>query len=294
MNITQQQFRRLDSLRLRRSSGQDSADTQNLPKDQVTLAEAPESSADQSLLERMKPYIKAVQVVIPGEHGMPPVLGGVGEENNVLLPEDVPAMPGKRWVVTAGIEAAHQARMDAADNAELRLDDRELREFIAPIMAQRYGHKEEQVAVELGPADSTELAESLQQSDNNLYFGMDLSKPLLEKGRELMNEPGFQIADAYQVQGNTYQMPFHDDVADVVCVSCHPPFVSASPGDKIKALAEVKRVLKPGGEFVLFPWDPNRKDPSVVKFLEREFEQVARHTEKPGSRRAMVILKAKD
>lgn len=265
-------------------------------RDQVTLSShgrGPRTSTP-SLLERMKPYIKGVHVVSPGSHQVPPILGGIGEENQSPLPPDLPAMPRRRWVVTPEIEASHQSLMESANNNELRLDDRELREFIAPIMAERYGHKEDQVAVELGPAESTELAESLQQSQKNLYFGLDLSKPLLEKGRELMNESGYEIADAYQVQGNTYQMPFNDDVADVICVSCHPPFVSASPTDKVKALAEVKRVLKPGGEFVLFPWDPERKDPSVVKYLESQFEQVARHTEQPGTNRAMVILKARE
>jgi hypothetical protein len=259
------------------------------PLDRSANSEVSDSTA--VLLEQMKPYLKDVHVVLPPKGSAPAVLGGTGVENSVPIPQHLKAIPTARWVVTPQIEAGHARDLGESTNQELRNEGQELKRFVAPILAKRYGQTEGNVAVELGPATSTDLARSLQGgSGKNLYFGMDISKPLLDRARELTNEPGYEIADAYQVYGDTYRMPFNDDVADVVCVSCHPPFYSAESADQIKALAEVKRVLKPGGEFALFPWDPNR-DPEAHKFLTAQFDVVESHSERPD--RKMLILKAK-
>lgn len=239
------------------------------------------------LLERMRPYLRDVHVVSPPTGGAPPILGGRG-----IAPEQFSSLPSRRWVVTDRIEASHRERMGAADNQELRSADQELKGFVVPILQKRYGTAQEQVAIELGPADNTDLAGILGQGDN-LFFGMDLSKPLLEKNRELVNEPGYYIPEAYQVQGDTYKMPFNDDVADVICVSCHPPFVSSTPADKMTALGEVHRVLKPGGEFVLFPWKDSRQEPEVEAFLHDKFEVVEEHVSHLASDRKLLVLKAR-
>lgn len=252
-------------------------------------AQETQNSGDQ-VLEKMRPYIKNVFVVSPAVEGAPPVLGGQGEENRVDLPQHLKEVPSNRWVITPKIEASHAQYLAERSNDELRSGNDELKNFVAPLLAERYGSQEGAVAVELGPATNTDIAKSFQGKDN-LYFGLDVSRPFLERARELTNEPGYKLNDAYQVLGDTYQMPFQDDVADVVCVSCHPPFVSATAADKIRAFAEVKRVLKPSGEFALFPWDPEKAQPEVHEYINREFDVVNSHSQHAG--RELVILRAK-
>lgn len=247
--------------------------------------------SNEELLQKMRPYIKDVFVVTAATGTAPPVLGGRGEENGVELPQSLKEIPSKRWVITPQIEASHQNLLEQRSNDELRSGNEEIKSFIAPILAERYQGKAGSVAVELGPATNTDIAKSLQ-SEDSLYFGMDVSRPFLERARELVNEPGHELENAYQVLGDTYRMPFQDDIADIVCVSCHPPFVSATPADKIRAFAEVKRVLKPNGEFALFPWDPTKVGQEVKEYLGKEFDLVESHSQYPG--RELVFLRARD
>lgn len=260
----------------------------------ATLAEPVGREAEQdstkALLAKMKPYIKGVHVVSAAKDGMPPILSGQGVENNVAIPEGLSALPGERWVMTPRIERAHERFLAKTTNAELRTQNFETKQYLGPFLSERYGDKTGQVIVELGPATNTDLAEAIG-GEGNLYFGLDVSRPLMERSRELLNEPGFRLEDTYQVEGDTYRMPFEDDVADVLCVSCHPPFVSAEPADKIRALAEVKRVLKPGGEFALFPWNSEERHPEVKRFLSEEFELM--ETGSTMGNRDLLILKAK-
>lgn len=124
------------------------------------------------------------------------------------------------------------------------------------------------------------------------YFATDLSLPLLERERDPVTEPGYQIANAGQVQGDTYALPYETGTADFVFTSCHPPVVSSSPADRIQAFGEVARVLKPGGEFILFPWDASAQHPAVAAFIDRNFERVDARTSPYG--RQMVALRKRD
>lgn len=257
---------------------------------QFARTPAQKGSTDE-VLQKMRPYIKDVFVVADASGSAPPVLGGKGVENSVELPRELREVPSKRWVITPQIEASHQNLLAEKSNDELRSENREIKSFIAPILAERYRGMSGSVSVELGPATNTDIAKSLKTEDS-LYFGMDVSRPFLERARELVNEPGHKIENAYQVLGDTYQMPFQDDIADIVCVSCHPPFVSATPADKIRAFAEVKRVLKPEGEFALFPWDPSKVQPEVADYIQKEFELVGSHSQHAG--RELVFLRARD
>lgn len=239
-----------------------------------------------SLLESMKPFLRDVHVVVPpGRHGEPPILSGSAP------PRGMKPFPSQRWTVTPQIEAAHRQWMETASNEELHAQDGvELQPFIAPILERRYGDRTGMAVLELGPATSTTVPVTLREAADQ-YFGMDLSLPLLEKQRDLVHEHGHTVDGALQVQGDTYGMPFQDGTCDLVFTSCHPPFVSASPEDQVVALSEVARVLKPGGEFVLFPWYSEKKDSRVQDYLLRTYEVVERHSSPGHDDRQLLVLR---
>src|SRR5262249_33288574 len=49
-------------------------------------------------------------------------------------------------------------------------------------------------------------------------------------------------------------LPIPADSLDLVIALCHNPVYEWDEAKRIRALAEVRRVLKPGGEYVIFPW----------------------------------------
>lgn len=254
---------------------------ERLPR--FATADGPPLDATQKVLQAMRGIMTEVHVVAgPGPKGEPPILSG----------PDLPALPSRRWTVTPRIEALHRQRMETTANEDLlREDDLELRPFVAPLLDARYGDRKDMTILELGPATSTVVPDTLAGRGHR-YVAMDLSMPFLEKNRELLHDLG-HTADgmAVQVRGDSYGLPFRDGTCDLVFTSCHPPFVSASPEDQVLALSEAARVLKEGGEFVLFPWHSEEKDPRVEGYLLRTFEVAERHTSPLGPGRDLLILR---
>lgn len=256
-----------------------------LPQMARTVPVAP-PDAVKALLESMKPFLRDVHVVVPpGRHGEPPILAGSPP------PRDMKPFPSQRWTVTPRIEAMHRQRMETTSNEALRSEDsHELQPFIGPILERRYGDRTGMAVLELGPATSTMVPMTLKDGGHQ-YFGMDLSLPLLEKQRDLVHEQGHTVDGALQVQGDTYGMPFQDATCDLVFTSCHPPFYSASPEDQVIALSEAARVLKTGGEFVLFPWYSEMKDDRIEDYLLRTFEVLERHPSPNEADRQLLVLR---
>lgn len=269
------------------------APSEALPKRPQVPSPAAESTRDQ-LLRSMRPFIRKAYVVSPGgANGAPPILGGHGPGTSVPLPEELRGIPSHRWVCTPEIAAFHRENLSHQTNAELRAEDgNELEPVAIPLLQRRYGDREGLAVAELGPATSTVVPRALAGKVNH-YFATDLSLPLLERERDLVNEPGYLLSGSYQVQGDTYDLPYENGSMDVMFTSCHPPFVSSSPGERIQAFGEVARVLKDGGEFVLFPFDRDKQPPAVMAFIDRNFQQVDAAPSPYGSDREMVVLRKK-
>ncbi|HEU0033927.1 MAG TPA: methyltransferase domain-containing protein [Kofleriaceae bacterium] len=80
--------------------------------------------------------------------------------------------------------------------------------------------------------------------------GIDLSAPMIGKARELAPELDWQVGDAAA-------LPFRDRAFDIVV--CQQMLQFAPDRDAV--LREVRRVLSPGGRFVVSVWGARREQP---------------------------------
>ncbi len=89
--------------------------------------------------------------------------------------------------------------------------------------------------------------------------GLELEEPIIRKAQRHVAH----LQDILLVRGNIYQLPFPDDYFDSVILS----EILEHVDDDVRGLAEVRRVLKPGGVVAItvpnanypFLWDPINK-----------------------------------
>lgn len=99
--------------------------------------------------------------------------------------------------------------------------------------------------LEVGCGDGTFLRQLLASSpEAKRVVGVDIVDPQTIVPQDLLERPGSEWVTAYG-----HELPFPDDSFDLVCVAhvlhhLAPDFIEAT-------LAEMKRVLKPGGEFMI-------------------------------------------
>lgn len=233
---------------------------------------------------RLSPQFPSQKYVIfgKGQSEIPPAVADL-----VKLPEPVPAkIASQRWVVTPQIEAKHQQQVDTG---EFLGDNRELRSFIGPLVAQRYADRQHLTVVELGPATSTVVAESLQNHADR-YLSVEMSEPY---AKEQLRRLDLFTVDGYAVKGDTYNLPLQEKSSDVIVTSCHPPFFSASLEDKKIALDQVYQALKEGGEFVLFPFIDSKQPQEFKNYIQERFSLVESHAPQGQPERQALILKKK-
>lgn len=99
--------------------------------------------------------------------------------------------------------------------------------------------------LEVGCGDGAFLRQLLTSAPNaKRVVGVDIIDPLTIVSQDLLDRPGTEWVTAYG-----HELPFPDDSFDLVCVAhvlhhLAPDYIEAT-------LAEMKRVLKPGGEFMI-------------------------------------------
>lgn len=100
------------------------------------------------------------------------------------------------------------------------------------------------------------LAHELTATDS--VIGLDFSAPMLKIAQQKVQRAG--VADQVWLRrGNAMQLPFHDDQFDVVTIG----FGLRNLPDKAQGLAEIYRVLKPGGKLVCL--ETSQPDQPLIK-----------------------------
>ncbi len=81
--------------------------------------------------------------------------------------------------------------------------------------------------------------------DGVRVVSLDFSFPMLKEGRRKRNFPRL-----YFLQGDAYHLPFPDNTFQAVSISFATRNIHLSPRALLEVFKEVRRVLKPGGEFI--------------------------------------------
>lgn len=216
--------------------------------------------------------------------------GEVPCEARDLLQRPLPKpIPSERFVVTPALEAYHAQNLGGiVEDANF---NQEVGQFLAPLIANRYGQARNQAIAELGPSVTTQLATATSHPSNR-YVAVDGSEPLLEYQMGLLADR--TASSFFSVKGDTYNLPLKPESVDLVMTSCHPPFVSSSVDDRKLALDQVHQALKPGGEFVLFPYHEKEQPAEFRQYLSDKFEMIERHSSPAasnGEREALILRK---
>jgi ubiquinone/menaquinone biosynthesis C-methylase UbiE len=140
-----------------------------------------------------------------------------------------------------------------------RLIDRAMRTKVATAERQRLVPSARGAVLEVGAGSGLNIP--LYGSEVNRLYALDPSAELLRMARRRARGASFPIE---WLEGSGEQIPLGDDCVDTV-VSTWTLCSIADPG---RALAEIARVLKPGGEFV-FIEHGRSPDPGVSRWQDR-------------------------
>lgn len=144
---------------------------------------------------------------------------------------------------------------------------------LMPVLQERYGKRTDMDILEIGPLRTTSVAHALA-GNTKLYQGLDISKNAARVQQEFLDKEGLTKAKA--IVGDLYNLPLPDDSQDLIFASRTTPLgsIHATRESLTRAYGEIARVLKPGGEFVLYP-EPRKEirafDPSgeILRELKR-------------------------
>lgn len=156
------------------------------------------------------------------------------------------------------------------------------------VLQDRYGDLRGASILELGPFATTYVARALLTEENgNRYLGVDLNPAALAKQREVLDSVGGAPARrSRQEVADLFHLPVEDGSQDLVVAYASFP-IGARSQDAIAGLEEVRRALKPGGEFLCESWPLHDAAPATLAHLQERFELVG--TPEPG--RGFILRK---
>lgn len=151
--------------------------------------------------------------------------------------------------------------------------------YLIPLLKERYGGKQNLNVLEIGPLRTTSVAHALC-ANTSIHLGVDVIKNAVRAQEEFFEKEGLKNAEA--IFGDIYDLPVADDSQDVVLAFRSTPLgsVYATRDSLLRAYSEIARVLKPGGEFVLYP--EQRKEIKAYDPSEEVFRELTRIELPPG------------
>lgn len=158
-------------------------------------------------------------------------------------------------------------------------------------LERRYSKRKNMNIVDFGPRCTTHVQKALlKEGSGNRYFGVDIFGAGLQKQRTFLAEEknGYEYSHSYQIIGDFYQTPLASNSADIIVASASVP-MDAFEKDFKKAINEVRRVLKTGGDFVLAGAFIEMDSPSSVSYLLKYFDVVDSYDK--GMNRILVFRK---
>ncbi len=156
------------------------------------------------------------------------------------------------------------------------------------LLRERYGHLKGAAILEIGPFATTYVARTLLTEDSgNRYLGVDVNATALARQREVLDSVGGPAArNSRQHVGDLFSLPVADGSQDLLLAYASFP-IGARSEDAIAGLAEVYRVLAPGGEFLCEGWPLHDVAPATLAYLTEKFEVVGA----PGPGAGFILRK---
>lgn len=165
---------------------------------------------------------------------------------------------------------------------------------LMPFLKERYGKRKDLCVLEIGALRTTSLAKTLSEN-TKLYLGVDCADPSAVQ-QAYFEKEGLRNAKA--IAGDMYNLPIVSGSQDVVFVARSTPLGSiyATKESLTRAYNEISRVLKPDGEFILFP-EPRKEirsyDPSASIFREIKRISIPANKRDPDQNPSYMIFFAK-
>ncbi len=107
----------------------------------------------------------------------------------------------------------------------------------------------------------------LYKSGYHNIAGMDISKSMVKTAEKIAKKIGYPITF---YEGDAVAVPFNDNIFDTIIFSFNGLMQIPEITSRIKALSEIKRVLKPGGYFIFTTHDRDMQTEAKLSWEKEE------------------------